>query len=979
MKNDNRFLISFAIALFLSYLLISCRDQHSESRPIAQSVLPVYGTLRGVVLDTVTGTPLPRVTVRTNEAAAITSADGTFYVRSIPQGSAILTTTKAGYQPVTQGISIVKDQTNVVAIHLSPLPAGTLHGYDIIVVGAGTGGISAAVQAARMGMRTALLEETDWIGGQMTAAAVTSLDEGNPVIRTGIYREFHQRITGYYAARGKSTGTAYFTSSRSTAFEPSVGQRMLYTIINESSFRGGSSILDLYLFTKIAKVTTSGTQVTGVVTDSDIEFSGAIVIDATEHGDLLPLTQARYRVGNGTSDVPNTGACIQPFTYLAVIKKYPGGVPSELVLQSQPPSYVEKYFNWYLTKNGYSWYQNDVFAVPINFDFYKAWRGMPDSSNPLDYDAGYELHRQITKTGMNASPNDYYPVTVDYLEDPNVRRRVNCEAKLKTLNNLYYLRNVLGETDWSVADDEGYASQYNLENGACDSIPSYYTAILNQFPVIPYVRESRRIIGIMTLTAEDIKRDGLRAYRNFPTALAVGAYPMDLHGCYADADLDCGDKNSDIEQDFNKAGGLFQVPFEAFIPETVDGLLVAEKNLSVSRLVNGAIRLQPITMMTGQAAGALAAIAVRKGVAPRSVNPLEVQQELLSSGTMLSLDYFDDVPLSHRFWKHVQFLTLYEIMSAQSGSYMFGADSALSASDLATIISKASGTTPAIVPAASLVTKEEFALVLAKAFEIDLSGVSGQLFADVTPVSPAYAAIQALAKKGIIFGCKEDTTRFCPHDAVSRGETAAFIANALWILERTPATFTGLITTDNAVPIGAILINKGGTITNSSSATLILSATDAGASVESMQFKKEITDWYKWEPYQTSRNATLTEGDGLKTISVRFRDSAGNVSPEYSASILLDTSAPYGTIVINGGAAETTSTSATVTLSATDANGVGSMQFSHDNVTWYSWEPFAETRQVTLSGGAGEKTLLVKFKDAAGNVSEAYSATITLL
>jgi hypothetical protein len=978
MKNDNRFLLPFAIALFLSHFLISCRYQQSESQPVAQPVFPVYGDLRGVVLDAVTRTPLPRVTVRTTEAAAITSADGTFYVRGVPQGSAIMTTTRAGYQPVTQGISIVKDQTSVVAIHLSPLPAGTLHGYDIIVVGAGTGGISAAVQAARMGMRTALLEETDWIGGQMTAAAVTSLDEGNPVIRTGIYREFHQKVADYYAARGKSTGTAYFTSS-STAFEPSVGQRMLYTIINESPFRGSSGFLDLYLLTKIAKVTTTGTQATGVATDADIKFSGAIVIDATEYGDLLPLAHARYRVGNGTNDAPSTGACIQPFTYTAVIKKYPGGVPSELRMQSQPPSYVEKYFNWYLTMDGHSWYQNDVFTLPINFDFYKAWRGMPDSSNPFDYDAGYELHGKITKTGMNASPNDYYPVTVDYLEDLDVRKQVNCAAKLKTLNKLYYLRNVLGETEWSVADDEGFASQYNLENGACDIIPSDYNAILNQFPLIPYVREGRRIIGIMTLTAEDIKRDGLKAYRSFPSALAVGAYPMDLHGCYADTDLDCGDKSSDIVQDLNKAGGLFQVPFEVFIPETVDGLLVAEKNLSVSRLVNGAIRLQPITMMTGQAAGALAAVAVRKGIAPRSVNPLEVQQELLSSGSMLSLDYFDDVSLSHRFWKHVQFVTLYEIMSAQSGSYIFGADSALSASDLATIISKASGTTPAIVPTASFVTREEFALVLAEAFALNLSGISGQLFTDVTPDNPAYAAIQTLAKKGIIFGCVEDNTRFCSHDAVSRGETAAFIANALWILERTPATFTGLITTDNSVPTGTILINNGGAITNSCSATLILSATDAGASVESMQFKKEITNWYKWEPYQTSRNVMLSEGDGLKTVSVRFRDSAGNASPEYSASILLDASAPYGTIVINGGAAETTSTAATVTLSAADANGVVSMQFSHDNATWYSWEPFAETRQVTLSGGPGEKTLFVKFKDAAGNISGAYSATITVL
>src|SRR3546814_513671 len=68
-------------------------------------------------------------------------------------------------------------------------------GYDIIVAGAGTGGWAAAVQAARMGHKVLLLEETDWIGGQMAAAAVTSMDEAGPQVRErGIYRQFHESM-----------------------------------------------------------------------------------------------------------------------------------------------------------------------------------------------------------------------------------------------------------------------------------------------------------------------------------------------------------------------------------------------------------------------------------------------------------------------------------------------------------------------------------------------------------------------------------------------------------------------------------------------------------------------------------------------------------------------------------------------------------------------------------------------------------------
>ena len=66
---------------------------------------------------------------------------------------------------------------NAAPLEASP-PSKLRSSYDVIIAGAGTGGVGAAVQAARMGRSVLLLEETDWIGGQMNAAAVTSMDEG---------------------------------------------------------------------------------------------------------------------------------------------------------------------------------------------------------------------------------------------------------------------------------------------------------------------------------------------------------------------------------------------------------------------------------------------------------------------------------------------------------------------------------------------------------------------------------------------------------------------------------------------------------------------------------------------------------------------------------------------------------------------------------------------------------------------------------
>ncbi|HBG04217.1 MAG: hypothetical protein A2075_03245 [Geobacteraceae bacterium GWC2_58_44] len=174
---------------------------------------------------------------------------------------------------------------------------------------------------------------------------------------------------------------------------------------------------------------------------------------------------------------------------------------------------------------------------------------------------------------------------------------------------------------------------------------------------------------------------------------------------------------------------------------------------------------------------------------------------------------------------------------------------------------------------------------------------------------------------------------------------------------------------------GSILINGGATITTSVTATLTLSTSLAG--VNQMQFSKNGTFWYGWENYATTRSVTLTsapgEADGVKTIHVRFRNGAGVVTAPISDNIILDRTRPTGTIAFTT-PNPTSSASATLALSASDANGVTQMQFSKNGSGFYAWEPYATSRTVTLAPGLN--TLTVRFRDAAGNLSLPVSATI---
>jgi hypothetical protein len=141
----------------------------------------------------------------------------------------------------------------------------------------------------------------------------------------------------------------------------------------------------------------------------------------------------------------------------------------------------------------------------------------------------------------------------------------------------------------------------------------------------------------------------------------MGDYFMDLdHGKTAhEVELDL-DPPTDGE--LPRGSGPFQVPFEVFIPEKIDGFIPAEKNFAQSRLANGATRLQPITMLTGQAAGAIAAIAVKSNLQPRAVDPRQVQRALLDAGCTLIQRWHSDVGWGTPVWKATQLLSLYQVM-----------------------------------------------------------------------------------------------------------------------------------------------------------------------------------------------------------------------------------------------------------------------------------------------------------------------------
>ncbi|MBQ3403747.1 MAG: FAD-dependent oxidoreductase [Synergistaceae bacterium] len=554
----------------------------------------------------------------------------------------------------------------LLALFVLLLTATSSYAYDIIIAGGGMSGISAAIQATRMGASVLVAEPTGLLGGQSTAAGVSTMDDMSRIKENGLYREFIDRVREHYEGMRKSIATSYWKEN-GKAFEPLAGHKILQDM---------AASADILFHAEVVGVSRdeSGRTVTLKTSDGTKSFTCRLLIDATEYGDVIPMAGLRYRSGNSLSPDMNPNSMIQDITWTAVIRSYPQGIPETLRPKSPLPGYERARKNYlaYVSRNMFGAGDKSPFKLPAEFSAHNAYRAIPDSYTPGSYTGARRDWKRITKTGVNWG-NDYpgsygweekYGLPIAYLEDVKFREDINREALIKTLHFIWYIQNELGEL-WSVDENE-----YNELPECARDLPEEWQNIARHLPPVPYVRECRRILGDYTFNAKAIYdnsmsyRDG-RKNQELPDAIAIGGYILDLHA---------GDDDDDFEHDLGEwqasirtyePAGAFQVPMRIFIPASDDTFLAAEKNLSMSRLASGALRLQPVCMMTGQAVGALAALSLKWNVKPREVHALHVQKVLADSGVRLSLAEYSDVQEGDKYYSAVQIATLYNLIEPE--------------------------------------------------------------------------------------------------------------------------------------------------------------------------------------------------------------------------------------------------------------------------------------------------------------------------
>jgi FAD dependent oxidoreductase len=549
---------------------------------------------------------------------------------------------------------------------------------EVLIAGGGTGGVAAALAIARAGRQVVLLEETDWLGGQMSAQGVSALDEHEHIETFGgtasyyrlraMLREHYRGFAGAAGRRADFNPGGCWVSR--LAFEPRAAVDAIDAMLRPHVESGR---LAIHRRTKAVAAGTEGDRITAVLAmDLDdarlIRFHPELVIDATELGDLLPLCGAEHMVGAET--VEQTGEaqaqpvearphCVQSFTYTFACERCADGENHTI---PKPAKYLH-----YRSAQPYSLrievHGGEIYGEASGWLDYKLYDRLPGTKGGLwtyrrlierdAFEGGFEHDLTL----FNWPGNDYRDRS---LLDGSALDAAHAlqDAKRVSLGFLHWL-----QTEAPATGTRRGAPEIRLRPDVMGSADG-----LSKFP---YIRESRRIRAMKTIVEQEVSaqhQPGPRA-AHFADSVGVGWYPIDIHRAGSD-DIGASCRTKP-----------FQIPLGALLPVRVINLIAGGKNLGTTHITNGCYRLHPIEWNIGEAAGALAAFALEERVAPAAVRERadllgRLQRRLLDEGVPLA--WLIDVGIEDALFVGSQWLFMRGALDA-SGDLNFHARAPISA------------------------------------------------------------------------------------------------------------------------------------------------------------------------------------------------------------------------------------------------------------------------------------------------------------
>ncbi|HEX5790690.1 MAG TPA: FAD-dependent oxidoreductase [Luteolibacter sp.] len=504
---------------------------------------------------------------------------------------------------------------------------------DVIVYGSTPGGYCAAIAAAREGASVILLEPTRHIGGMNTGGL--SFSDSNQMHRKtlmGLFHEWHLRIQQDYESRGiKLPYDVNVKDQTKWSYEPHVASRVTDAMLKEA---GVTVLTERWLKT----VTKDGARITALSTTQG-DFSAKVFIDGSYEGDLMAAAGVSWRIGReGRAEF---GESLAGKSYSKKPMKIDGfdaaGKPLPLITHTERGEDAAG--------------DEEVMTFSYRLSMTKDPALRVEIPAPAHYDpARFEVIRRYL-----AAKGDLKMVGYDRYEVPGNKVDGN-----NGIGKQFSLGLVGSAKGWAEADKQGRAAifeahkQYTLEflhflatdpaipeklrqeNAQWGFCKDEFTAS-GHFPPQLYVRESRRLQGLHTITQQDIIDSPAKE-----DSIAISSFPIDSHDCRRLALKDGTVINEGtifpVRIPNRPVGYAYQVPYRSILPKPTECTnLLVPVALGSTHVAMSSLRIEGAWMAIGQSSGVAAALAAKNGVTVQDLPYPKLKERLLAQDQVLDL------------------------------------------------------------------------------------------------------------------------------------------------------------------------------------------------------------------------------------------------------------------------------------------------------------------------------------------------------
>lgn len=449
---------------------------------------------------------------------------------------------------------------------------------DVVVIGAGPGGLSAAIGAAREGAKVILVERMGFLGGQLSSGLpfLAFMDMHKRQIVGGLAEEMVRRLKEKEGTHGHTYCPFHLSVTNMNQFYTRI---ICFEMVQEYG-------IELLLHCELSNVRVENGRLVSVTVSgkgTNIELEAKVFIDATGDGDLGYMAGAEYekgQEGTGVLQPPTlmfnlSGVNFDEFT--DYLEEHPEELPYELGLPHIRPGYDGQYF------------KNNPGHVFFGLNGLIA-RLRKEGKCPIDRDTVIYIRQPIPNT---VAVNTIRVLDVD-ASDIDDLTRAEVEAHLQIIP---------------------------LVNMLKEHVPGFQNAYISSVNPVIGVRESRRIMGIKKLTAEDVIAGHIP-----DDSVALFSYFIDIHNGKGE-----GTYTKSIMEPYG-------IPYGCTVSKNIEGLMMAGRCISVDAVAFGSSRIMTVLMAVGEATGVGAALAVKQNISPKDVDTDQIREIIKAHGAILSVE-----------------------------------------------------------------------------------------------------------------------------------------------------------------------------------------------------------------------------------------------------------------------------------------------------------------------------------------------------